>query len=539
MLNRFHGLVALALLDVILALCSKCNDSPNTEPGRELMVHLFEWKWKDITYECENFLHKYGYGAVQISPPNEHIPVSYKLHSRSGTEQELVDMVERCNKVGIRIVSDTVINHMTGAGSEGHGSGGSYFNAKLGVESFPGVPYNSSDFNDKFCNHDINNYNDPWEVRECRLVSLLDLDQRLPYGHEAISGSEYTGLGRITNFRYGLDLASAIRRSKNFVFFNSFGVGWGYWPSHDVVDQDMYRMAIHFMLAWNYGYPRVMSSYFFDYSDQGPPSTGKPSFNITGPKFNSDGSCNKDSGWVCEHRWPSIRRMSVFHQVTSDQPTLDIVTENNRIAFRLAIHEKSRVTKSKSPNFQRTAILIHKKSVVGQNMFIRGGIDHNRIPGCRDHVIDDPCSIPIKLTTNVTSEFTSYIEWSKGNNYLNWYGPENGQGTYNNLKAQGTPLVWSTNDKKATGYQPLNKYGSHYWLVEMQMDCSKTLDGWFEVKNVLDSNGIVYWENNVYETDCTGTAGGKPPYTSINHLARCGYVNVFSDGSNECRVDFF
>ena len=33
-----------------------------------------------------------------------------------------------------------------------------------------------------------------------------------------------------------------------------------------------YKMAVTFMLAWPYGYARVMSSYFFTNRDQGPPS---------------------------------------------------------------------------------------------------------------------------------------------------------------------------------------------------------------------------------------------------------------------------
>ena len=40
------------------------------------MVHLFEWKWTDIAKECENFLQYYGYGAVQVSPPMEHIVIN-------------------------------------------------------------------------------------------------------------------------------------------------------------------------------------------------------------------------------------------------------------------------------------------------------------------------------------------------------------------------------------------------------------------------------------------------------------------------------
>merc|ERR1719460_2285586 len=71
-------------------------------------VHLFEWKWSDVAIECEQFLSKKKFTAVQISPPMEHIggsqwwtryqPVSYQLVSRSGNAAEFEDMVNRCAK---------------------------------------------------------------------------------------------------------------------------------------------------------------------------------------------------------------------------------------------------------------------------------------------------------------------------------------------------------------------------------------------------------------------------------------------------------
>lgn len=93
-----------------------------TWSDRQTYVHLFEWKWKDIANECETFLARYKYGAIQISPPNEHLmnthnvngnetipwfvryqPVSYRLDkSRGGTLGELQDMINRCNKAGVR-----------------------------------------------------------------------------------------------------------------------------------------------------------------------------------------------------------------------------------------------------------------------------------------------------------------------------------------------------------------------------------------------------------------------------------------------------
>ena len=40
--------------------------NPNNDPGRQAMVHLFEWKWDDIAAECERFLAPNGYAAVQV-----------------------------------------------------------------------------------------------------------------------------------------------------------------------------------------------------------------------------------------------------------------------------------------------------------------------------------------------------------------------------------------------------------------------------------------------------------------------------------------
>jgi alpha-amylase len=49
------------------------------------------------------------------------------------------------------------------------------------------------------------------------------------------------------------------------------------------------------------------------------------------------------------------------------------------------------------------------------------------------------------------------------------------------------------------------------------MDCSKTANGWFELKAFI-SNGPG-WENNLSQPDT--------PYQSGNHFAQCGKLNVF------------
>ncbi|XP_042220626.1 alpha-amylase 1-like [Homarus americanus] len=192
-----HQLLASCLVSV-LAATSQAQWDPHVING-QVIVHLFEWRWSDIAAECENFLGPRGYGGVQVSPVNENVvvfqeeksrpwweryqPVSYKVFTRSGDEDAFKDMVNRCNKVGVRIYVDAVINHMTGWWPEGTGAtGGTSFDA--GSESYPGVSYSGFDFNDANCHTasgNIENYGDAIQVRNCKLVGLNDLNQGKDY----------------------------------------------------------------------------------------------------------------------------------------------------------------------------------------------------------------------------------------------------------------------------------------------------------------------------------------------------------------------
>ncbi|CAE7722647.1 mok14, partial [Symbiodinium sp. CCMP2456] len=94
----------------------------NMSMQNHIMVHLFEWPWPAIAEECETWLGPAGVTAVQVSPPTEHVlgdswstryqPVSFKLHSRSGTPAQFSDMISRCQKSGVSIMVDTILNHM-------------------------------------------------------------------------------------------------------------------------------------------------------------------------------------------------------------------------------------------------------------------------------------------------------------------------------------------------------------------------------------------------------------------------------------------
>src|ERR1043166_6299966 len=120
----------------------------------DVVVHLFEWKWTDISTDCETVLGPAGFKAVQVSPPEEHSitpshdwseryqPVSYSIaRSRSGTGAEFTDMVIRCKAAGVDILVDAVINHMTNCPSPGVGSNGTAYTKY----NYPGL-YTQNDF---------------------------------------------------------------------------------------------------------------------------------------------------------------------------------------------------------------------------------------------------------------------------------------------------------------------------------------------------------------------------------------------------------
>lgn len=151
--------------------------------GRSGIVHLFEWTFNDIANECQ-FLGENGYGGVQVSPVHEskvdnsyswllrYHPVSYKINSRSGNVDEFQNMIKKCLDSQIRVYVDVVMNHM--AAGEGEIMGYAHSAADPSKLQYPAVPYQADEFNE-FCY--IKNYSNAFEVRNCRLIGLPDLNQ--------------------------------------------------------------------------------------------------------------------------------------------------------------------------------------------------------------------------------------------------------------------------------------------------------------------------------------------------------------------------
>lgn len=223
--------VGLSLMLIWLSACDVTSQSTDGAPGtpepvRTVFVQLFEWPWNAIAEECEVFLGPAGFAAVQVSPPNEHVPgpewwtryqpVSYRLESRGGTREQFADMVQRCHSAGVGIYADAIINHMARVGT-GSGVAGSEFSEY----NYP-VPYSYDDFHhcDRHSDDAIQNYQDLWEVQNCELAKLADLDTGKSEVQAKISSylNDLLSLG-VTGFRIDAakhisphDIAGILRR---------------------------------------------------------------------------------------------------------------------------------------------------------------------------------------------------------------------------------------------------------------------------------------------------------------------------------------
>ncbi|MDM7832201.1 carbohydrate-binding module family 20 domain-containing protein [Cellulomonas edaphi] len=189
-----------ALLAALLALAGltalgAANPAAAAPSGpRTTAVNLFQWTWNSIARECTDVLGPAGYGWVQTSPPNEHVrlagqwwtsyqPVSYKIESKLGTRAEYKAMIDTCRAAGVSVSTDVVINHMSGQTGSGTGWAGTPFSE----ESYPGPAggYGPQDFHS--CRTNIASYGDRYQVQNCRLVGLQDLDTGSAYVRQEIA----------------------------------------------------------------------------------------------------------------------------------------------------------------------------------------------------------------------------------------------------------------------------------------------------------------------------------------------------------------
>nr|WP_301330466.1 carbohydrate binding domain-containing protein [Kitasatospora paracochleata] len=341
---------------------------------KDVTATLFEWKFDSVAKACTDTLGPKGYGFVEVSPPQEHIqgsqwwtsyqPVSYKIAGRLGDRTSFQNMVTTCHNAGVKVIADSVVNHMS-AGS-GTGTGGTVYTKY----NYPGY-YQDQDFHS--CRTAISNYSDRSNVQNCELVNLSDLNtgstyvqqtianylsdlltlgvdgfridaakhiaasdlagikarmsnpnaywvQEVIYGAgEPIQPSEYTGTGDVDEFRSGTWLKSAFNGGR-ISDLSTWGNGllasnqartfvdnWDTERNGSTLtykDGNSYTLANVFMLAYPYGSPNVYSGYAFTANDDGPPNGGTVN------------ACYQD-GWNCVHAWPQVANMVGFRNAVA------------------------------------------------------------------------------------------------------------------------------------------------------------------------------------------------------------------------------
>jgi outer membrane protein assembly factor BamB len=169
-------------------------------------------------------------------------------------------------------------------------------------------------------------------------------------------------------------------------------------------------------------------------------------------------------------------------------------------------------------DIQRTVVFIYGQTQSGQDLFVRGGTKGGGAIRIRHR--------------NWLNPQTNKYRWGDAN--LDWSASELGQLPVAGIGG-GSPAEWTTSLSEGAG-QPYvsmagfgiadeNKFGAHYWMFDVDMDCEQAFDDgmgrkWFELKAVIAP--LPGWEGDVAQTSTP-----MPPYQSNNHMGICGRVNVF------------
>ncbi|KAJ7208225.1 glycoside hydrolase [Mycena pura] len=367
---------------------------------KTVIIQMFEWTWNSIAAECSSFIGPAGYGFVQVSPPQEHItgsqwwtdyqPVSYILTSKRGNQAQFQSMVNACHAAGVKVIADTLFNHMAGIDS-GTGTGGSSFTHY----NYPGI-YQTQDFH--HCGlepgDDIVNYDNRVEVQTCELDNLADLatdtdyvrgelatyanhllslgvdgfrldaakhmpatdianilsrltskpyiSQEVIWGSgEPIQPSEYVGNGDVQEFRYTTALKNAFLSGGISGLQNLDNQGWvaGSQANVFVANHDTERNgnSLNINSPSNTYITATILSLAHPYGT--PTILSSYSFGTTddGAPGGGAGTCSATggaNGWLCQHRFVAITGMVGFrNQVGSAAMTNWVSPQSQQIAF--------------------------------------------------------------------------------------------------------------------------------------------------------------------------------------------------------------
>uniref|UniRef100_A0A3B1JXP2 Uncharacterized protein n=1 Tax=Astyanax mexicanus TaxID=7994 RepID=A0A3B1JXP2_ASTMX len=299
----------------VLKLCpfrlSRLSSGPNMKGWRTYPRPLFEWRWADIAAECERYLAPNGFEDIVTNPVHpwwpEYQPISYKTCSSSSEQNGIWSEVDLMHVVNLILcVRDIYVDALC-----------TYFNAN--TKEFPSIPFHRLGLNDAKCNTGKTvvwlvlldlaleerlrsgsaDYNErsyrhgvagsewtpasTWAWESSALFTDASITQHhngsqwfRPFIFQEVmisvvsqsTAAEYTGLGRVTEFKYGAKLGNRLcvngtekactTLSKRTVPI-SRGHGAGEHPSSHF--WDALQDAVALMLAHPYGVTRVMSSF--------------------------------------------------------------------------------------------------------------------------------------------------------------------------------------------------------------------------------------------------------------------------------------
>ncbi|KAK7691582.1 hypothetical protein QCA50_004981 [Cerrena zonata] len=381
MLTSAFFLTSLWLCSAIARPLNVKNTLQTRAPSgnKSVIIQMFEWTWDSVAAECTNFIGPAGYGFVQVSPPQETIqgdqwwtdyqPVSYILTSKRGNRDQFSAMISTCHAAGVKVIVDTIWNHMAGIDS-GTGIAGSSFTHY----NYPGI-YQNQDFH--HCGlepgDDIVNYDNAVEVQTCELVNLADLATETDYvrgrlaeygndllslgadglrldaakhiavgdlaniisrlnstpyitqevifgSGEPITPNQYTGNGDVQEFRYTSALQDAFLNSGISSLQDFENRGWvtGSGANVFVTNHDTERNGnslndnspsntYTLAMIFSLAHPYGTPSILSSYSGFTDTDVGAPNGGA-GTCSGSGGS----NGWLCQHRWTAVAGMVGF-----------------------------------------------------------------------------------------------------------------------------------------------------------------------------------------------------------------------------------
>ncbi|MFJ7067023.1 carbohydrate-binding module family 20 domain-containing protein [Streptomyces sp. NPDC101115] len=390
---------ALALVAGAAVAVTGTPTAQASAPGtKDVTAVMFEWNFASVAKACTDQLGPAGYGYVQVSPPQERIqgtqwwtayqPVSYKIAGPLGDRTAFKNMIDTCHAAGVKVVADSVVNHMAGPSDPNAtftGTGGSAYSKY----NYPGI-YSGADMDD--CRATVSNYQDKANVQNCELVGLADLDtgedwvrgriaaymndllslgvdgfrvdaakhmpaadlaniksrltnpsvywkQEAIHGAgEAVSPSEYLGNGDVQEFRYARDLKRVLQNEK-LAYLKNFGEAWGYMPSGqsgvfvDNHDTERGGDTLNYKDGANY----TLASVFMLAWPYGSPDVHSGyewSDKDAGAPNNHQVSACYSNGWKCQHAWREISSMVAFRNTARGQAVTDWWDNgNNAVAF--------------------------------------------------------------------------------------------------------------------------------------------------------------------------------------------------------------